>query len=226
MKTNFLLDHYEPRHEKQGINNNAGNNFQENPNEQDEEDRVIYTLVYLNMFEMNKTEIGDDVEISCRINLIVPNGLVDQHTVIISERFESLIHLDLVIHDSPVMTKSFGTSVWRNKRNTEASNQYRKLKQRSSYNNPSLYELEIVEGPIKVNKENFKNFNCSCKLILKDYDHSFVLNTQINKVIVDDENPKSRPSYYPDNTSSSSFVFGYFSLVTLIIITQILYLLL
>jgi hypothetical protein len=191
-KTNFVLDHYEPRHVR--ISPNGGDSVNQpvdyNMDEADE-NRNIYTLVYLNSFELHKNESTDnygDLEISCRLSLIVPTGLIDQHTIIISERLESLISLELIVNDEdgPVLRNRH-----QHKRRGVSSQllKNRLIKQRN-FNHPSLYELELIEGPLKLNKNDFNNLNSTCRLVLRDYDESIALDTITSSVLVSGNNNK------------------------------------
>jgi hypothetical protein len=184
-----MMDHYEPKHVRvamvdqtttpgQVLSSHSGDN------------RNIYTLVYLNSFELRKTEsktTTDDVEVSCRLTLVVPTGIVDQHSVIISERLDHLIGLDLILNDEdgPVLSEP----QLRKRRDAGSSNRNR-LQKQVSIGHPGLYELEVLEGPVRLNKNDFNRLNATCRLVLRDYDESVVLDTTEMHVLVNSNNNK------------------------------------
>lgn len=212
-RNNFILDHYEPKHEKP--DETASGHSETGDDDEEEEDpiasdRNIYTLVYLKSFELiaNETGDGDDQEIhfGCKLRLVVPNGIIDQHTVIISERLEELVHLKLsVVNDKGEkhLHKRAEKNLKRSRRDVGHGMMTLYDNQQSS----TLFELEMFEGPITIKKYDVTDLTTTCRLILKDYDGSTSLDASQTKRIVNSPNTQASTTAGAEALSSPSKLF-------------------
>ncbi|CAF0761942.1 unnamed protein product [Brachionus calyciflorus] len=154
--SDFLLDHYEPKHET--------NQLAENEYDYPDHDREIYTLVYMKNFFIDYTETENEIELNCKATLIYPTGLDDQHSIILNEKFLSSVQLQLKIHEE----------YSKKKRSVKKS-----LKTRRYINN--IIEVEVKEGPLIFNKNAFESLDTSCKIKLLDFDSTYALDHAISK---------------------------------------------
>jgi hypothetical protein len=171
---------------------------------QTRKDGEIYTVLYLSEFAVAKLD-GDSTidnvnqayaDISCVVRLIMPTGIGDEHSAILNERIEHSMHLRLKL-DEPEEEDLAKTGRSR-QRNVafKPVNGGPRLRRRSvdsnSTNkhtvNPIIthYEMEIIEGPIRVYRDNFRQgLNASCSLSLKDYDFTFAFNSDVSRHVFD-----------------------------------------
>lgn len=150
-------------------------------------------------FELSKkeTDITNEeiekhyVDISCRAKLILPNGLSEEHSAILNERLEKSMHFKLQIHEldgehssQTLRSRSIKRGVRFNKIDNIDKAQYRLKRSIQNENHLSLYEMEIVEGPIRLYRDNFKGaLNASCALSLRDFDNTYAFNSFMNSTI-------------------------------------------
>lgn len=170
---------------------------------QTRKDGEIYTVLYLSEFAVTKLD-GDSTidnvnqayaDISCVVRLIMPTGIGDEHSAILNERIEHSMHLRLKL-DEPEeedLAKT-GRSRQRNVafKPVNGGPRLRRSVDSNSTNkhtvNPIIthYEMEIIEGPIRVYRDNFRQgLNATCSLSLKDYDFTFAFNSDVSRHVFD-----------------------------------------
>lgn len=152
----------------------------------------------LNHLQANSTIDNIDQiysDVTCRVSLLIPNALNDEHSAILNERLEKSMHLRLKLFEpntddsnAPADNMSKDNRnvnfkpVGGSKRPVDGSKQSNMRFRRSS--ETELTEMEIIEGPIRVFRDNFKSgLNASCSLSLRDFDHTFAFNSLINNTI-------------------------------------------
>lgn len=209
-KNNLILDHYEPTQ----VHSAAEDDIEHNYDYADEKSRVIYTLAYLNSFKMEVDDSSaDKIELTCKAKFLLPVGIVYDHTSILNEQLEKAIELKLNMISRS--TYNFGKDAIEDKKfeldeleknATESSEIDYKVTERIvnkpakkhgrdanvlkvSHNQRSeitLYELEIVDGPISLYKgetEEGAGANFSCHLTLVDYDETFAFDSIIHEYV-------------------------------------------
>lgn len=225
-KEHFLIDHYEPRHQHADLySTNLNNELIEhmkkyvtasNPMKKDDsyDERELYTLVYLKNFELDvKEKNKDEFELKCKINLLIPNGISDEHSVIINDELSETSILTLKLHheangDDNAKHSRKKHNNKNNKKNTITRLIKRSLDEKNgddsnkqqlpnkqgvfvsnkiiSDRSANLYEIEMMEGPILINRKNFQNkfINVSCHLKLIDFDATHAFDHYLNKTNV------------------------------------------
>lgn len=232
-KTNFLLDHYEPKNPNSKAKSKAekkpGNEVYDDGDYDDAHGRSIYTIAYLNTFELIVNEMENDMsEIMCKANVLVPNGLVAEHNDILQERIEETAFLKLKMPDrhkfmnhktlNKEIVNDLGKTVRvdSSKRNNsvEVKAQAKTNMSKNSFE-PTLIEIEIYDGPFYVYPENLlenSTVTISCQLILKDFDKSHAFDSAIYKTITKNKNPPMGSNISGANSSSlSMFKFSLFN---------------
>lgn len=176
----FIIDHYEAISDFVGSESFDKNSDYTSENYDDgDEKRDIYTLIYLDSFEMIKTEIDhDEVELSCIANFKFPNNFLADQDWFINKLFLRKIEIELKFHfDSDSLLQLHSKDLL-----TKKTNETKKRWIRST-DQESFYEIELVEGPVSLSKSNFRNLSSSCQLTLKDYDNSIAYRSLLNKSI-------------------------------------------
>lgn len=150
-----LLDHYEPRHDQL-------DNFHEN-------DREIYSIVYMSKFNPKIEDKNDKIELSCFATFIYPVDLADEHGEILIEELFNSVEISLKIHEN-----------FRQKRLVKNTNH----RVRRTTNRQSVHEIDFLEGPITFYKETLdKELTMSCGIKILDYDGTYALNHVITHII-------------------------------------------
>lgn len=177
----------------------------------------------------NVDQIYSDV--TCRVSLLIPNALNDEHSAILNERLEKSMHLRLKLFEpntddsnAPADNMSKDNRnvnfkpVGGPRRPVDGNKQSNMRFRRSS--ETELTEMKIIEGPIRVFRDNFKSgLNASCSLSLRDFDHTFAFNSLINSTIF------APASLIEQNNSASQLVnqgniklfFSWFVFITFVI---------
>ena len=88
--TNSLLDHYEPKHDSGDYTSV----------DYDEINPIIYTLAYLNDFELLVKDLNkDEAEITCKVRVLISKGLNIEHETSLVDQLENSIHVRLRVPD-------------------------------------------------------------------------------------------------------------------------------
>lgn len=176
VQTTFLLDHYEPRHQKSTPKDDLYDydyHLENNPD--------LYTVIYLSSFDFIKNETSDEeTEISCRVSLTLPSGIKDEHTENLKEKLKTEMTLTFELYDSqePIYV-DIKSSTMRKRTVDVPSVRHKRFEKREVQidSKLSLYELVIIEGPLKFYRSNFdEGLNASCNLKLRDYDNTIAYN--------------------------------------------------
>ena len=196
-KNNSLLDHYQPIHEPENVLEYTHDDY-------DDTRPIVYTLAYLNDFELDVKNLNkEEFEISCRIRVLIPNGLNTEHTQDLNERLAHSIHLKMHVPDHQKSRKTQNKEIKEEgheknhmhhqhmhnqtsfKRSHNVEHQIQ-LKNRTSRTVATLYEMEMIQGPFKLYKASIDeetNITISCNLILTDYDNTHAFDSTTYKII-------------------------------------------
>lgn len=173
--------------------------------------------MYLTDFQLLQVEANSTIDnvnqvytdVTCRVSLLIPSAINDEHSAILNEHLEKAMHLRLKLIDPNVDESNAPSQMTKDKTNIsfkplsnsqekqqkknetvagksgENSARYRRNANANADVNGILHEMQILEGPIRVFLENFKDggLNASCSLSLRDFDGTFAYNSFISNTI-------------------------------------------